>query len=201
MSNKVYRGVFTGLLLFLAVISGAAATPADQDKQKKILIIADFESGEERNNVDGGYFGVWERNSNENIRGCQISFFELGRKDSAYCLKLKYDVGPPNSPYAGFWLLFDDLDLNPYKKLSFWARGDKKAGYTRYFKVEFKNDNETGFVITPPIAETWQRIEIPLSKFNINDWTKITEFVIVFEDKEVSKKKGAIYIDDIAVEK
>lgn len=199
MSNKIYSGALTVLLLFSAIT--VSAGPAEQDEQKKILIIADFESGEARNNIYGGYFGVWERNSNEETRGCRMSFYKPGRDDSVYCLKLEYDVNFPNSPYTGLWLLFDDLDLTPYTRLSFWAKGDGKTGYTRYFKVEFKNDNESASVITPPISDKWRRIEIPLSKFNINDRTKITEFVIVFEDKEVSKKKGAIYIDDIAVER
>ncbi len=199
MSNKIYSGALTALLLFSAVT--VSATPAEQDEQKKILIIADFESGEARNNIYGGYFGVWERNSNKEIRGCRMSFCEPGRDDSVYCLRLEYDVNFPNSPYTGLWLLFDDLDLTSYKKLSFWAKGDGKTGYTRYFKVEFKNDNESASVITPSIPDEWRQIEIPLSKFNINDRTKITEFVIVFEDKEVSKKKGVIYIDDIALNK
>ncbi len=197
MLNKVYSGILAGLFLSSVMIFDAVAI--QQDNQKKTLIITDFDSKEEKNNIDGGGFAVWEKNPHKENRSCQFSFFEPGRDDCLYCLRLEYDVKLPNSPYGGFCILFDDLDLTQYRKFSFWVKGDKLAGYTSYFKVEFKNEKENSSVIVYGVSDEWRQIEIPLSKFNIKDWAKITEFVIIFEDKEVSRKKGAIYIDDIAV--
>lgn len=175
---------------------------ANYNGQKHVLQVTDFDSKEERNNIDGGYFGVWQKDPDDDTQGCRMRFFEPGRGGFGYCLELEYDVDSPNPAYNGFWLLFDDLNLSSYKKVSFWVKGDKKAGYTQQFKIELKSEEEVGSVIVSDVSDKWRRIEIPLDEFSaMKDLSRITEFVIVFEDRITTKKEGAIYIDNLAFEK
>lgn len=184
------------------IILYAPPTLANYNGQKQVLIVTDFDSKEERNNIDGGYFGVWQKDSDDDTQSCRMNFFEGGRDDSGYCLKLEYDVNSPKPAYNGLWLLFDDLNLNSYKKVSFWVKGDKETGYTRQFKVELKNEEEAASVIVSNISDEWRRIEIPFNEFGtVKEWSKMTEFVIVFEDRTMTKREGAIYIDDLSFER
>ena len=82
---------------------------------------------------------------------------------------------------------------------AFKVKGDGKIGYTTVFKVELKNTNkQVGRYYVTNVTDQWQDMVIPLKDFKgINDFSNLTEFVIVFEDRIASNKKGVIYIDDI----
>lgn len=114
-------------------------------------------------------------------------------------MKLDYSVDSPNPAYNGFWMMLPNIDASKYDTLSLWIKGDPQAGYTTVLKIEIKNANkQVGRYYISNVSDQWQKISIPLSDFkSLIDKTNLTEFVIVFEDRMASNKKGIVYIDDI----
>ncbi|MBN1268660.1 MAG: hypothetical protein JXB04_03660 [Kiritimatiellae bacterium] len=194
------RAAILAALLALALLPGAlwaASRPIGEDSYY-VLRIADFEDREERNDFDGGYFGIWSKDPDDATQGCRMTFAEEGQGFGYYCIKLEYDVDSPNPAYNGFWLLFVDVDLSAYDRVCFWARGDAVAGFTERFVVEMKNEEEAGRATVKRLTDEWQLIEIPLKDFTgVTDWRAMTELVIVFEDRVVTRKLGTIYIDNL----
>ena len=163
------------------------------------LVAANFNSGEKPNNL-GGNFGAWNKDPSDPTQWCKEGFDNVTKRgDTGFAMKLDYSVDSPNPAYNGFWMMFPNLDASKYDAINFWVKGDPQAGYTTVFKIELKNsDKQTGRYYVSSVSDQWQEISIPLTEFKgLIDKTSLTEFVIVFEDRMASNKKGVLYIDDI----
>lgn len=166
----------------------------------KSLVAADFNSGAKPNNL-GGNFGAWDKDPADASQVCKDAFDGENRYgEDGFGLKLYYDVDSDRPAYNGFWMLLQGLDASGYDSISFWVRGDKGAGYTTKFKVELKNaGGETASYYVANVTDSWQNMLVPFAGMRgMKDFSALKEFVIVFEDRAVSKKTGVIYIDDIA---
>ena len=184
-----------------AAAKTVATTPAPAKKSANGLVIADFDSGTQPNNV-GGKYGAWDKDPNDATQSAKASEVEPGYDGKGKALKLTYDVDSPNPAYNGFWMKMEGQDASQYGKLTLYVKGDEKEGYTTKFKIELKNDTESAPYYVTNVSDNWEKIEIPVSEFTgITDWTKMTEFVIVFEDGQVTQKTGSIYVDQVAFEK
>lgn len=164
------------------------------------LVVADFDSGKKPNNA-GGNFGAWDKDPRDISQGCADAFDSVNRYgQKGFGIKLDYDVDSKNPAYNGFWMLLQALDASHYDSISFWVKGDEGAGYTSTFKIELKNSkNQVGTYYITGVTGSWQNMVIPLNKIKgITDFSGLTEFVIVFEDKIASDKDGVIYVDEIA---
>ncbi|HEY8240932.1 MAG TPA: hypothetical protein VIH35_05765 [Kiritimatiellia bacterium] len=178
--------------------TGRVRTKQERRSDYTAIRILDFESREERNDFDGGYFGIWTRDPDDITQGCTMKFAEPGAQGSATCLQLDYDVDAFHDAYNGFWLLFVDIDLTPYSNVCFWVKGSKSAGFSTQFVLELKNEDEAAQTIVDGVTDQWQLKRLPLSEFyGIRSWSKMTEFVVVFKDTIVNKETGKIYIDNI----
>jgi hypothetical protein len=180
-----------------------AVTATEAKSASETLVLADFDSGEKPNNV-GGNFGAWNKDPSDPTQWCKETFDNVARHgDKGFGMKLDYSVDSPNPAYNGFWMMLPNLDASKYDTLNLWVKGDEKAGYTTVFKIEIKNANkQVGRYYVSNVSNQWQQVSIPLSEFRgLIDRTNLTEFVIVFEDRMATNKKGAIYIDDITFTK
>jgi len=168
-------------------------------KYSEEIVIANFDSGEKPNNL-GGNFGAWNKDPSDPTQWCKESFDNVTRHgDTGFAMKIDYSVDSPNPAYNGFWMTLPDFDAAKYDALDLWVKGDSKAGYTTVFKIELKSANkQVGRYYVSNVSDQWQEISIPLSEFKgLSDRSSLTEFVIVFEDRMASNKKGVIYVDDI----
>ena len=176
---------------------------AEAKPEAKEVILADFISGKKPNNF-GGDFGAWNKDPNDPTQGCKDSFTSDERYGKeGFSLQLDYDVDSPNPAYNGFWMKLGDFDATPYNKLIFYVKGDAKMGYPEKFKIELKNANgEVGKYYVTQISQTWAPVEVPFSGFEgIKDFSKLTEFTVVFEDSVSKPKAGRIYLDNIGFAK
>ena len=165
-----------------------------------MVIVADFDSGEKPNNI-GGNFGAWDKDPADFSQGCGEAFDSKNRRGAkGFAMKLDYDVDSRNPAYNGFWMFLQNFDASKYKNLAFWVKGDSDEGYTTVFKLELKNANrQVGRYYVTNVTDKWQQIVVPLKDFKgMTDFSSLTEFVIVFEDRIASNKKGVIYLDDLA---
>lgn len=168
-------------------------------KYSEEIIAANFDSGEKPNNL-GGNFGAWNKDPSDPTQWCKESFDNATRHgDTGFAMKLDYSVDSPNPAYNGFWMTLPNFDATKYDALNLWVKGDSGAGYTTVFKIELKSANkQMGRYYISNVGDQWQEISIPLSEFKgLIDRSSLVEFVIVFEDRMASNKKGVLYMDDI----
>ncbi|MDP8216880.1 MAG: carbohydrate binding domain-containing protein [Candidatus Kaelpia imicola] len=165
------------------------------------IIIADFNSGEKPNNIEGN-FGAWDRDPDDITQSATDSFITtIRRGDEGYSIQIYYDVDSPNPAYNGFWMDLAGLDASNRSVLSFWIKGDEMRDYTTTFKVELKNEKgEVGKYYVSNVTDDWQEVIIPFKSLGgLNDLSSLNELTLVFEDMTATKKEGAIYIDDISI--
>jgi hypothetical protein len=178
-----------GLVVSLGLTSSSFA---DQ------ILIHDFDTGDKPS--ENAYdFGAWNKDPNDTTQGCVESFDAVDRfGDKGMSLRLDYDVDSPAPAYNGMWMKVKELDLSPYKYLNFYIKGNKEKGFSKVIKLELKNDTEAGKYLFTQVTEEWTLAKIPLSEFRgVRDWTKMKEFVIVFDDLNSRPKAGTIYVDNI----
>jgi len=198
MKNKLFSE-----LLMVALLSLGVSGPVVM-AQGTELVIADFDSGGKPNNV-GGDFGSWDKDPEDETQGTQMGFEPddaLGNP-AGYSVRLDYDVDSPNPAYNGFWMKLAGEDARDFNTLSFYIRGDAGKGFTKRVKVELKD--QTGrpspYVVANVTGE-WQKVSILFEKFRrVTDWSRMNEFVVVFDDMNSRPKSGAIFIDQVTFNK
>ena len=198
MKKFIYAVMLAALVSTLALPAASAADKAPAAPGSE-LVVADFDSGEKPNNI-GGDFGAWSKDPTDFSQGCTESFDSINRYGTkGFGMKIEYSVESKNPAYNGFWMFLQNLDASKYDNVAFRVKGDAKVGYTTVFKVEIKNAaKQVGRYYVTNITDQWQDVVIPVKDFKgITDLSNLTEFVIVFEDRIASNKKGVIYIDDL----
>jgi len=201
---KKFNSVFTLTLIVCLVfgfgVSVQKAFAADSNE----LVIADFDTGDKPNNI-GGDFGGWDKDPNDDTQGTKMSFASDDAKGdpAGYSIRLDYDVDSPNPAYNGFWMKLNGEDATAYNTITFYIKGDEKAGYTKRVKLELKDmSGKASPYIVSDITDKWQKVSIPFEKFRrIENWNSLNEFVVVFDDINSNPKGGTIFIDDIALAK
>lgn len=180
------------------------AAPGDASvKEVPPLVMADFDSGKKPNNVKGD-FGSWNYSPNDETQGCWDSFEAVNYDGKqGYSILLDYDVKSPNPAFCGFWAKLVGIDIDAYDVLSFYLKGDAKAGFTSRFKIELKTRGGRRAIYTiNGVDATWQAFNIPFKQTRaVSDWSKMEEFTIVFDDILTTKKVGKIYLDQITFRK
>ncbi len=199
--NTMMIAIMSGFMImtFVAFKSQAMAAVTANE-----LVIADFNTGEKPSN-SGGDFGAWNKDPDDDTQKTEMKFVTddaLG--DSAgYSIRLDYDVDSPNPAYNGFWMKLKGVNATPYDSLTFYVKGDSKTGFTKRLKIELKDKgNKPSAYLVANITDTWQKISIPFDRFRrIQDWTSLSELVVVFDDMNSNPKTGAIYVDQITLSK
>ena len=198
VKKLVYIAMLIAMVCALALPAANAAEKAAAGTANELLV-ADFDSGEKPNNI-GGDFGAWNKDPTDFSQGCTESFDSVNRYGTkGFGMKLEYSVESKNPAYNGFWMFLQNLDASKYDNVALRVKGDAKTGYTTVFKIELKNAaKQVGRYYVTNVTDQWQDIVIPLKDFKgLTDYSNLTEFVVVFEDRIASNKKGVIYIDDV----
>ena len=173
-------------------------------KLKKYLI-DDYEDGN-LVNVLGGNSGVWNSELDNSESYCIAKVVDvLGPEMSTKSLELSYDVETRENVQNGYWMELNGVNLQKYDTLEFFVRDSDNTQEKISFKIEIKryldnSDSEmlVASYIVENITHKWQRVSIPLSKFNaISNWDKIEQLIFIFMSDLSEKKKGSLYIDGI----
>ena len=201
---KVKVSGFAMLVALMALTMIFTARPAAAADSGNELVVADFDTGDKPNNI-GGDFGAWDKDPNDDTQGTQLTFEPddaLGDQ-AGYAIRLDYDVDSPNPAYNGFWMKLNGEDATAYNALTFYVKGSGEAGFTKRVKIELKDmSNKPSPYVVSGITDQWQKITVPFDKFRrITDWTKMNEFVVVFDDINSNPKSGTVYIDHVSFSK
>ena len=208
------KSFLAGVFLMCGAVALVSCAPLDHEVKKApgtgVLsigagqkLIDNFNSGSRVNALGGGY-GAWDRDPQDTTQFCKAELnSKVKRGNIGYSMEIQYDVDSPNPAYNGFWTKLNSIDATPYTHLVIWIKGDKKAGFTNIVKLELKNTRgESGYYYIKGIDSEWKEFVVPLKDFRlISDFRSLSELVITFEDRIVSKKTGTIYIDDLYFDK
>lgn len=184
----------------------------------KILLLDDFSLGRMTNLLGGLAQG-----DEEFPGGCYPSF--VAKEEDVFggsgkSMRLEYDVAVTNS-FSYYWSQLGPgvgdagvvkiiPDLTEFRYLSFWIKTDQ---IMPRFILEIHQDvNGDGLFVlgvdkvdrlistrylTSEDPNVWRKVVVPLSHFRqIEDWSRIIEIVVVFENK-LRSDKGVLYLDDI----
>ncbi|MDP8216584.1 MAG: hypothetical protein P9L98_04635 [Candidatus Kaelpia imicola] len=168
------------------------------------LKIADFDRGEKPNLISGDY-GSWNRTERDRTQFCNEDLTtdpQIVYGGRGCSLSLYYDVDSPNPPvYNGFWMRLERIDLTVWKYLSFYVKGDEEHGYTSAFEVQIKNiQGKLASFNIEGVTSKWQQIIIPLNKMNEEaDFSEAYEMVIVFDERDATRKEGRIFLDEFCL--
>lgn len=166
------------------------------------LVIADFDTGDKPNNL-GGDFGGWDKDPDDSTQGIEAVFFpDDGPGDPAgYSIQMKYDVRAYAPAYCGFWMQLGGLDASAYDTLNFYVKGDENGFFPKMIKVELKDGTRRSApYLYSGITNQWQKISLPFKLFSkIRDWSKLEEFILVFDDVNTVPKVGTVYIDHVTL--
>lgn len=191
----------------------------------EVVVLNDFEDGEMVNNV-GGASGSWNMDPTDiNNSWCDEEIVQMEGPDGTMknVLKLHYNVDSDRPASNGFWTKLENFDAREYDRLEFVLKGDVEEGFTDKFMIELKKckeppckgDPATDEVIKGsylvPVTSEWNTVSIQTNRItgiidfaNPKAWENpavarmdLDELVVVFNQRQVSKKTGVIYIDEI----
>ncbi|HXF43101.1 MAG TPA: hypothetical protein VNK26_05120, partial [Pyrinomonadaceae bacterium] len=122
----------------------------------------------------------------------------MGRKGGR-SVRLEYDVDSPNPAFNGFWLKLNE-PAKSFKALIFFIKGDQSAGFTKKLKAEIKfSDQQKSVYLIENITDQYKRYRLEITP--PGNKSRLTEFTIVFDDQTSQPKKGAVFLDEIELEK
>jgi len=198
----MYRLILlAGLMLFPALSFADDAKPVDD--KKNTLLVADFDSWAELNNL-GGKFMAWSGNPNDERQGCKVAISDaerIGTKGNS--VRLMYNVDSPKAAFNGMSTMLLGVDFTPYKYLVMSVKGDEEAGFTPRFKLELKNKKgESGIYILNGVTSAWKDFVLPLKDFQgLTRFDQMKELSVVFDDMRCNPLNGVVYIDNIYLSK
>jgi hypothetical protein len=184
------------------------------------LILDDFEDGNLKNYLKGES-GAWNLNPvDEDNANADIEVVETVGPDgkTTQALKVTYDVDSEVKAQNGFWSKLRDFDASEYDHLEFDVKCDEAADCSSLFRLElkkFKDDERVelirGTAVIEGVGNEWKHVVLKLNRFtglmDFGDpevWANpslgrrgLQEFVVVFKDRQVDKKSGAMLLDNI----
>jgi len=211
-----------GDIAAVPAIAGEGATPAIESQpaiqDNTTLLIDDFSDGDLVNAL-GGESGSWNLNPDDPKADATPSVISIeGTSGPNSVLKLAYKLESELRSQNGYWTKLRNLDASQYDHLEFDVKGDD-AGFTSAFIIEVKKYKDLatrteklkGGYRVENVTGNWQTIRVPLNQFTgILDFSdpeawknpavsrkNLDELVFVFHDRHVTKKTGAILIDNI----
>ena len=113
-------------------------------------------------------------------------------------IHIAYDLDYPYPPIKTFSLMIPSKDVSKFSKVNISIRG-MDQGYPGVVKMVLSNQkNEKATYFIQDVGLGWQKVSIPLSKFNLTDFTSITDLSFVLESWNVRSKKGTVLLDEVS---
>lgn len=207
-----------------------ASVSSDAVLSEKIILDFEGLSEGSLLNQLGGASGSWVLDpSDVNNSYCIEDVIQdpLPGQQANHVLRLNYSVDSDRPSQGGFWTNLMDFDARSYDHLAMDVRGDPVKGFTDRFMIEVKKckanvctgDEKKDDVVKGtariPVTRDWKTVMVPLNRItgiidfmNPEAWKDPTaarqglnQIVLVFRDREVSKKTGVIYLDNVRLVK
>ncbi len=165
------------------VTSATATTGQEATTSNGSLVVADFDNGTNINNLGQEMGAFYPTDAGDQV----TPVYENGQVTVSYTLA--------TNSFGGFWMRLGGADFTPYQQLSF----DIAATGSFSMKVELKGSDNVPAYRYFPVSPSMQTITIPLTDFNIADFSNMSELVFVLEQATVGST-GSITIDNIILQ-
>lgn len=169
-----------------------------QLQNSDFLMVSSFDFGSPPNEV-GGDEGPW---AGGGASDPESDYVRENAYQGAGALSLNYDIS--GGGYNGYYIFFSTAgetgqrDCSSYDTLRFWTKSDYQG---RKYKIKLKDDSASDSVQladylpgTSGTTTDYQEVVIPKADLAGVDWTKLSEFVIVFNQ---TPSTGTVYIDSL----
>ncbi|MCB2156600.1 hypothetical protein KQI84_17120 [bacterium] len=175
------------------VLPGASAATGPES-----ILIDDFEGTDPMRNRLGGQLVTWKRDAADDTVNFNVSL-EKVQRDGAMtgAMRIDYDVDSPNLAFGGATFDLEGIDASGARSVQFWAKGTPND-----LKIELHGAGGVGVARLNGLSETeWRHFTIPYTQFGgmITDWSRLTQFFIVFEDGHSVPKEGTLWLDDLKI--
>lgn len=144
--------------------------------------------------------GVWLSAPGDTTQGCRLSYSQEHRVGTTgNGLVVDYDVDSPHPATVGVWLTTTPAGRDvAHGALSFFISGDTLVGYSETCVIELQTARGRSRYYLDGITENWKQAVIPWEYFvPAPDLATLHDVVLLFEDWNVTKKQGRIYLDDV----
>jgi carbohydrate binding protein with CBM11 domain len=193
--DRTGRWMMAALLLCIGGGLGAAE-PASQN----VLLIADFNSGEQKNKM-GGDLTTWASTAPDPEGQCAQAIEPAGGPDGSGAWVISYDISKEGA-YCGTGMDLKNLDASRFKTLGFRVKGDLAAPVDFIIELKVKKDAnnlEIKRYVVKGVGNEWKTIQIPLAEFHLPSLTALTELTTVFDKQTTKVRKGDVRIDDVVL--
>lgn len=114
-------------------------------------------------------------------------------------LRLDYNVADSTKRWNRVIIAINDLDARAFKEIEFFIKGDDKGGPPA-IKLELLSPDRLAGCYIKDISNSWLRQNISLAQFNNRvDLAHLVGIGIIFEDWNIGKQSGSVYIDRISL--
>ena len=113
-------------------------------------------------------------------------------------IRIGYDLNEPFPSTKTFSITIPRKDASKYSHLNLSIRGmnDAYPGIVKMVVGNQRNEKATYYIQN--VQGFWQKVNIPLEKLNLTDWSTVTDVSFMLEAWNVDFKKGTVLIDDIS---
>lgn len=120
--------------------------------------------------------------------------YDFGGTEQVHSGSAAISITP--SPYGGLAMpTWATPDMTSYRTLTFWTHGGTVGGqYIGVGPILSDGSWGTGLAIPSPVANTWQKVEIPLSSLGVEGSSNVNGFYLQHWKGEDETK---FYVDDI----
>jgi hypothetical protein len=113
-------------------------------------------------------------------------------------IRISYDLNDPFPSTKAFSITIPKKDVSKYNNLNLTIRGMNEA-YPGIVKMVIGNQlNEKATYYIKSVHGQWQKVNIPLDKLSLTDWSTVTDVSFVLEAWNVDHKKGTLLIDEVS---
>ncbi len=159
--------------------------------------VASFDSGQRLNEL-GGVFRTF---ADDKQYLCNDFFNSLhARLGTGFALKLVYDVNATKPTRNGLVMDLATIQVNGYKALSFYMKGDQERGFTTTVIAGIESSHRTRMYRLNNVTYRWEKVVIPLTDFS-EKGEALKEFRFIFQSDYVTTPTGAVFLDDVTLEK
>lgn len=123
----------------------------------------------------------------------------LGLAGKGLRIEYQFQEGNKNSEGLGVELDVPKMELTPTSELSFWIKGDSKAGFNPNLKLEVSDGTKVADLPIGGISGFWKHIKIPMAKMPSSiDYQNIKSIKLLIQNG-ANASKGAYSLDQFEI--
>ena len=123
-------------------------------------------------------------------------------------LRLAYAFPGPRAREVAFRADLAPVDASRFDHLSFWIRGDARAGFGPSVKVQLLAPDPSGSAlllagsyVVDAITDSWRKVTVPLRRMTgIRDWHRLAQFGVVVQARRGAGSSGAYHLARVSLE-